>query len=137
MFVKQALSRVHYSFANSKGNAVDHLSPSAPALLDSAHLHRYTGGDTGLEIELYSLLRGQIHSTLEALEQTGDDEQLWRRLVHTLKGAARGVGAMALGETCAAAENRPLDPQALSEVREMAGATVAAIEEALRQRKAA
>ena len=47
------------------------------------------------------------------------------------------MGAMALGETCAAAENRPLDPQALSEVREMAGATVAAIEDALRQRKAA
>ncbi|MCC5982440.1 MAG: Hpt domain-containing protein [Oceanicaulis sp.] len=116
---------------------MDYRSSSAHALLDSAHLHRYTGGDTGLEIELYSLLRGQIHSTLEALEKAGDDEQLWRRLVHTLKGAARGVGAMALGEACAAAENRPLDPQALGEVREMAGVTVRAIGEALRQRKAA
>lgn len=112
-------------------------STSALALLDGAHLHRYTGGDTGLEIELYALLRGQILSTLDALVRCGDDEQLWRRLAHTLKGASRGVGAMALGEACAQAETRPLDSAALTQVRDVANATIAAIDEALRERQAA
>ncbi len=112
-------------------------SPSALVLLDSAHLHRYTGGDAGLEVELYALLRGQIHSTLDALSKAGGDEQLWCRLAHTLKGAARGVGAAALGQACADAEMRPLDPEAFKAVRAAADATLEAIENALRERQAA
>lgn len=106
------------------------------ALLDGAHLHRYTGGDVALEVELYGLLRGQIVSTLDALSRAGDDAVLWQRLVHTLKGAARGVGAMALGDACAAHEERANEPAALDAIRLVADHTLAAIDTELERRAA-
>ena len=106
------------------------------ALLDGAHLHRYTGGDVALEAELYGLLRGQIVSTLDALARAGDDAVLWQRLVHTLKGAARGVGAMALGDACAAQEDSASDPAALQAIRAVADETLAAIDTELKRRAA-
>ena len=106
------------------------------ALLDGPHLHRYTGGDVALEVELYGLLRGQIISTLDALARAGDDTVLWQRLVHTLKGAARGVGAMALGDACAAHEDRPNDPAALDAIRATARQTLEAIDTELQRRAA-
>jgi HPt (histidine-containing phosphotransfer) domain-containing protein len=106
------------------------------ALLDGAHLHRYTGGDVALEAELYGLLRGQIVSTLDALARAGDDAVLWQRLVHTLKGAARGVGAMALGDACAAQEDRANDPASLEAIRVVADETLAAIDTELKRRAA-
>lgn len=111
--------------------------PAGPRLLDREHLGRYTGGDAALETELFGLLRGQIHSTLDALGRTGGDEQLWRRLVHTLKGASRGVGAMALGDVCADAENRPHEAAALDAIRNASAATIEAIDAALVELKAA
>lgn len=111
-------------------------TPAEGALLDGAHLHRYTGGDIALEVELYGLLRGQINSTLDALARTGEDAVLWQRLVHTLKGAARGVGAMALGDVCAHNEDRAGDPAALAAIRLVAGHTLAAIDTELERRAA-
>jgi len=98
---------------------------SAP-VLDRDHLARYTGGDAALEAELFALLDGQIEACLESLTQA-DEAGEWARAAHTLKGAARGVGAMRLGEACAAAEARPLDPDALAAVREAAGQARAAM----------
>lgn len=116
---------------------LDNAQPGAgPALLDGAHLHRYTGGDVALEAELYGLLRGQIVSTLDALARAGDDTVLWQRLVHTLKGAARGVGAMALGDACAAHEDRAGDPAAFDAIRLVADHTLAAIDTELERRAA-
>lgn len=106
------------------------------ALLDGPHLHRYTGGDVALEVELYGLLRGQIISTLDALAHAGDDTVLWQRLLHTLKGAARGVGALALGDACAAQEDRANDPAALAAIRRVADHTLAAIDTELQRRAA-
>lgn len=89
------------------------------AVLDREHLARYTAGDATLEAALFSLLEGQIEACVSVMEQTGD-EGAWRTAAHTLKGAARGVGAMALGEACAAAETQPLDPAAALAVRDEA-----------------
>jgi HPt (histidine-containing phosphotransfer) domain-containing protein len=89
------------------------------AVLDRDHLARYTAGDAALEAELFSLLEGQIDACAAVLEQTGDEGE-WRAAAHTLKGAARGVGAMALGEACAAAEDQPLNPAAALAVRDEA-----------------
>lgn len=111
--------------------------PDGPRLLDRDHLIRYTGGDAALEAELYALLRGQIHSTLDALSRTGGDEQVWRRLAHTLKGASRGVGAMALGDACARAEDRPHDAAALADIVAVSRKTLTAIDETLAALKAA
>lgn len=82
-------------------------------VLDRDHLAQYSGGDPGLEAELFALLNAQIEACTRTLRTTAEPEA-WAAAAHTLKGAARGVGAMALGEACAAAEDRPLDPSALA-----------------------
>ncbi|WP_233205041.1 Hpt domain-containing protein [Alkalicaulis satelles] len=90
-------------------------------VLDRAHLRRYSGGDAALEAELFALLESQMGACLAAMK-AADDDEAWRRAAHTLKGASRGVGAMALGEACARAEDQPRDGQALAQVEKAAGA---------------
>ena len=87
-------------------------------VLDRDHLARYTGGEAALEAELFSLLDAQIDACISAMADASGDADVWARAAHTLKGAARGVGAMNLGEACEAAEARPLDPAALTLVRD-------------------
>ena len=78
--------------------------------VDLSHLARYTGGDKTLNTEILRLFNGQVGDMVEqllsVLEQR--DARKWREVTHTLKGAARGVGAFAMGEAAAAAE--PVDP---------------------------
>jgi len=80
------------------------------APIDLAHLARYTGGDKTLNTEILRLFNGQLGTMvgelLTVLEQR--DARKWRQVTHTIKGAARGVGAFAVGEAAAAAE--PIDP---------------------------
>ena len=82
--------------------------PDAP--IDMNHLARYTGGDRTLNSEILKLFNGQLNSMvdqlLSVLQQR--DVRKWREVTHTLKGAARGVGAFAVGDAAAAAE--PIDP---------------------------
>jgi HPt (histidine-containing phosphotransfer) domain-containing protein len=88
----------------------------ADAPIDMSHLARYTGGDRTLNTEILRLFNGQLNDMvsqlLTVLQQR--DVRKWREVTHTLKGAARGVGAFAVGEAAAAAE--PIDP-ALSQDR--------------------
>ena len=92
-------------------------------VLDRAHLALYSGGDAALEAELFGLLQGQIEACLARMSQAAPGaDQVWRDAAHTLKGAARGVGAMQLGEACAAAETRPHDADALQAVKSAADA---------------
>lgn len=78
--------------------------------IDMSHLARYTGGDRTLNTEILKLFNGQLNDMvgqlLTVLQQR--DVRRWREVTHTLKGAARGVGAFAVGEAAAAAE--PIDP---------------------------
>lgn len=78
--------------------------------VDLSHLARYTGGDKTLNAEILRLFDGQVNAMvgelLDILEQR--DIRKWREVTHTIKGAARGVGAFAMGEAAAAAE--PVDP---------------------------
>jgi len=80
------------------------------APIDLDHLARYTGGDRTLNTEILRLFNGQVNSMvgelLAVMQQR--DVRKWRQVTHTLKGAARGVGAFAMGEAAAAAE--PIDP---------------------------
>ncbi len=85
------------------------------AVLDRDHLAQYTGGDAALEAELFGLLTSQIDNCIGKMRDAAD-ASAWQTAAHTLKGAARGVGAMALGEACAAAETRPQDEAALAAV---------------------
>ncbi|WP_417469974.1 Hpt domain-containing protein [Maricaulis sp.] len=84
---------------------------SAPAhtaapVFDAAHLARYTGGDAALKAELLALMCEQAERCI-GLITAAPDRQTWISALHTLKGAARGVGAFALGEACEAAEAAP------------------------------
>ena len=78
--------------------------------VDLVHLSRYTGGDEALNAEVLTLfdnqtteMVGRLHDVLEAR-----DTKAWKEITHTLKGAARGIGAFGFGDAAAAAE--PIDP---------------------------
>lgn len=78
--------------------------------VDLAHLSRYTGGDESLNAEVLQLFDGQISEMVGQLRSILDaqDTKRWKQITHTLKGAARGVGAMEFADAAAAAE--PIDP---------------------------
>ena len=82
--------------------------PDAP--VDLAHLARYTGGDKVLNAEILRLFDNQVSAMVGQLLSILDqrDARKWREVTHTIKGAARGVGAFAMGDAAAAAE--PVDP---------------------------
>ena len=75
--------------------------------VDLVHLNRYTGGDRALNEEILSLFEQQCHEMLARLDSfataSGEDKH-WREITHTLKGAARGIGAFALADAAAEAE---------------------------------
>ena len=80
------------------------------APIDLSHLARYTGGEKALNAEILKLFDGQITEMVGQLHTVlrARDAKRWREITHTIKGAARGVGAFAMGEAAAAAE--PVDP---------------------------
>lgn len=91
-------------------------NPASP-LFDAAHLARYTGGDAALRDELLSLMCDQAQRCL-AIMAAPADATAWQAACHTLKGAARGVGAFALADLCDAVEaaTEPAWPGARLEV---------------------
>ena len=78
--------------------------------IDLDHLARYTGGEKALNVEILWLFDSQVTDMVGQLNAllTGRDAKRWREIAHTIKGAARGVGAFGMGEAAAAAE--PVDP---------------------------
>ena len=84
----------------------------ASAAVDLTHLARYTGGDVALNAEILRLFDSQASELVVRLQSILDarDARSWKEVSHTLKGAARGIGAFGLGDAAAAAE--PIDPSA-------------------------
>lgn len=82
---------------------------TAETPIDLAHLARYTGGEHTLNAEILRLFDGQITAMVEDLRGVlaQRDAKRWKEIAHTIKGAARGVGAFRMGEAAAAAE--PVD----------------------------
>lgn len=78
--------------------------------VDMAHLARYTGGDAALNAEILQLFDTQadeLVTRLQMLLEAGDKKG-WHAVNHSIKGAARGIGAFALANAAEVAE--PLDP---------------------------
>jgi HPt (histidine-containing phosphotransfer) domain-containing protein len=69
--------------------------------VDFAYLEGFAAGDEALVDEVLALFREQ--SALWGAMLSADHEG-WRDALHTLKGAARGVGAFALGDACETCE---------------------------------
>jgi HPt (histidine-containing phosphotransfer) domain-containing protein len=75
--------------------------------VDLVHLDRYTGGDRRLNAEILRLFDDQCQEMLAKLEKLIDgapDVKAWKEITHSLKGAARGIGAFPLADAAAAAE---------------------------------
>lgn len=74
--------------------------------IDLAHLAIYTGGDAALNAEVFELFLGQSAQLMRELGQVleAQDQTRWKEITHSLKGAARGIGAFALADAAADAE---------------------------------
>ena len=70
-------------------------------VVDFVYLEGFAAGDRTVVLEVLALFRQQAEAWAAGLD-TADPG--WRDVVHTIKGAARGVGAHQLGDLCAAAE---------------------------------
>jgi HPt (histidine-containing phosphotransfer) domain-containing protein len=70
-------------------------------VVDFGYLEGFAAGDKTVVLEVLALFRRQAEAWAAGLDATGAG---WRDVVHTIKGAARGVGANQLGDICAAAE---------------------------------
>jgi HPt (histidine-containing phosphotransfer) domain-containing protein len=79
------------------------------AAIDMDHLARYTGGDATLNAEILRLFDTQANELVARLNAILDarDGKSWKEVTHTIKGAARGVGAFALADAAALCE--PID----------------------------
>jgi HPt (histidine-containing phosphotransfer) domain-containing protein len=69
--------------------------------VDFAYLEGFAAGDRQVVSEVLALFRQQAQLWAGSLDASDPG---WRDVVHTIKGAARGVGANPLGDVCARAE---------------------------------
>lgn len=76
---------------------------------DREHLERATQGNRALAREVLVLFDGQAERMLEAIAAATEKKKRGE-LAHTLKGAARGVGAFAVADAAEAIEAEDDDP---------------------------
>lgn len=91
--------------------------------VDFAYLESFTAGDRVVISEVLALFRAQAALWIGNLDSGNPD---WLDVVHTIKGAARGIGANGLGVLCARAEAEGAG--ALPEVKAGLAAVIADIE---------
>jgi len=87
-----------------------HALPATPAhepVIELDVLGRFTLGNRALEVEVLNLFADHLPVTLALLDPTNAES--WKYATHTLKGAARSVGATRLATAAAAAEHAPVD----------------------------
>lgn len=85
-----------------------------------AHLAKQTLGDPGLEHEVLRLFDQMSQTYFSRLESSTNVDELLRHL-HTLKGAAAGVGAIRVADLARAAETDlragvPVDPERIDDI---------------------
>jgi HPt (histidine-containing phosphotransfer) domain-containing protein len=85
------------------------------------HLSKQALGDRGLECEVLRLFETMSRTYFERLESSTSVEHLLQHL-HTLKGAAGGVGAWTIADMAGAAEaelrgGAPVNPERIDDLR--------------------
>ncbi|MEO8756417.1 MAG: Hpt domain-containing protein [Devosia sp.] len=95
-------------------------TPQVQSPIDLAHLSAQTLGDAGLELEVLRLFDEMSHVYYGRLEASTTVEDLLRNL-HTLKGAASGIGAFGLAELARVAEvelraGSPVNPERIDDL---------------------
>jgi len=98
--------------------------------VDHAHLARYTFGNKALELEILQLFADQAPEYLERLRSAASEKD-WRDAAHTIKGSARAVGAMRVGDCAERAEALRASPDMVAR-----GRAIAALEQALDEARA-
>jgi HPt (histidine-containing phosphotransfer) domain-containing protein len=88
--------------------------------IDMVHLGKQALGDPGLEGEILRLFDTMSRTYFERLESSTSIEQLLQHL-HTLKGAAAGVGAWAIADLARATEEDlraggPVNPERIDDL---------------------
>lgn len=71
--------------------------------IELSQLEMMTGGDVGLAVEALGIFRQSADLWSRLLDHQAEAEQ-WADAAHGIKGAARSVGAMDLGDVCETAE---------------------------------
>lgn len=104
----------------AKAVPIEAPQPESRRPIDMEHLGRQTLGDAGLEEEVLRLFDEMTHVYYERLEVSTTVEELLRNL-HTLKGAAAGVGAFGLAELARVAETElreggPVNPERIDDL---------------------
>lgn len=89
--------------------------------LDLEHLSRQTMGDRALEQEVLAMFSHQLGAIRDGMGKADTAER--RRLAHTLKGSARGVGAFALADCAAEIEIDPANTAHLARLGRLIGET--------------
>jgi HPt (histidine-containing phosphotransfer) domain-containing protein len=88
--------------------------------VDMAHLAMQTLGDKGLEQEVLRLFEEASRVYMDRIDHSTSVDELVRHL-HTLKGAAAGVGARAIAELARSTEDelragKPVDPERIEDL---------------------
>jgi HPt (histidine-containing phosphotransfer) domain-containing protein len=106
-------------------NTAKAVSQDAPAQeirrpIDMDFLSRQTLGDPGLEQEVLRLFDQMSHVYYERIETSTSLDELLRNL-HTLRGAAAGIGAVGLADLARAAEEElrdgaPVNPERIEDL---------------------
>jgi HPt (histidine-containing phosphotransfer) domain-containing protein len=104
------------------------------AALDVSQLETMTGGDAALAVEALGIFRSQVETWGRLLDPAAPPAQ-WADAAHAIKGAARSVGCMALGDACTAAEtlgrsgatSQAKAAVAISEIKDRLGEAIEAI----------
>jgi HPt (histidine-containing phosphotransfer) domain-containing protein len=99
--------------------ASDRTNSHDARVLDLKHLRVYTQGSTDLEHELLGLFRVQMHEQLLAVLGARNAAD-WQFATHTLKGAARAVGAGEVAETASKLEEMGIAAAAADRARMLA-----------------
>ncbi len=76
-------------------------SNGSAGAVDFAYLEDFTAGDRQVISEVLALFQGQADVWVVSLRSADPG---WRDVVHTIKGASRGVGANRLADACVRAE---------------------------------
>jgi HPt (histidine-containing phosphotransfer) domain-containing protein len=97
-------------------------SNGASGAVDFGYLEDFTAGDRQVISEVLALFLQQAEAWVVSLRAADPG---WRDVVHTIKGASRGIGANRLADACVRAEQE--GEAALPQVREALGETAAEI----------
>ena len=89
-------------------------------ILNMEHLAQYIRTNPALEAELLGLFQAQSRVHLDDLARAGveSDVTAWKFALHTLKGMAKSLGAVAVAEAAGALEAEKPDVAALAVLRD-------------------